>query len=341
MNERKIAIIGVGGRTGTMFAFEFQKAEGIKVLGIGKDIEKIKNKKLFVQRSQEPPELFEGEVILDSQFSGDSLTEIIFLATKNPVGPAVQYYYQKIKDYNPPSHPQKERLPTLVLSQNGISAIEEARRALREVLKEREKEVQIIRVSLFNPVDSQEIDDKIYINYFLPIRLVFGVASGPENTETLHFIFQKAKIEAEEISPKDVKNTELSKLLTNLIGMASVAKGLSIEDGFKDKETFLEEIRVIKEYLRVVKASGGKLLNLPHYPIKLLSILFSLPEFLLLFFRQKLGKLISKGRGKKPKGNLDEVDYYNGAVIKLGKELGISTPVNEKIIKKVKEILKP
>ncbi len=56
-------------------------------------------------------------------------------------------------------------------------------------------------------------------------------------------------------------------------------------------------------------------------------------------FRKKIAKLITRGRGGKIKGNLDEIDYYNGEIIKLGKELGIEISFNQKIYQKIRERL--
>lgn len=329
---KKIVVIGVGGRTGTMLAFELRNSA--EILGIGKEEELkiIKEGRLCIEREDKIPEVFEGKVIKDTEFQKSIRPEIIFLATKNPVGPAVKYYYQKLKL-------NEKKLPALVLSQNGIVATKEAKSVLKEVLGKRAEEVRIIRISLFNPVEKKEVNDKIYINYFLPIRLSFGIFSGPKETQDIVSLFKNSGFEIKEIPPEKIEDMEFSKLLTNLIGIASASKGLSIEEGFRDKEIFKEEIGALKEYIIVVKARGGNFLNLPHYPLKLLSFLINLPVFLLLPFRKILAKLVTRDRGKKPKGNLDEIDYYNGAVIELGKKMGIETPINEEIYKKVKQIL--
>lgn len=316
-----------------MFAFELQKAA--EVLGIGKEIDKIQKKEFFVERNGRPLELFEVKVAAESQFLDGFSPEIVFLATKNPVGPPVKYYYQKFKENSLP-------FPGLILSQNGIAAARDASVALKEVLGKEAEKVQVIRISLFNPVEKKLLDNKICISYFLPIRLSFGVISGSQETKEIKEIFKKAGIEAAEFLPGDVKNMEFSKFFTNLIGIPSAVRGLPIKEGFKDSEIFKEEIEALKEYARVVRAANGNFLNLSKVPVNLLAkLIYYLPLPALFFFRKQLGKLIDKGRGGKPKGNLDEIDYYNGEVVKLGKELGISTPINERIIKKVKEILKP
>lgn len=342
----KIAIIGVGGRTGTMFAFELKEKNDILSVGSEKEVKLIKNKKLYLKRGRNL-ELFQGNVILPNDFPNDFNPEIIFLTVKNPVGPAVKYYYQKIKDKN---------FPTLILSQNGLSAGEEALAVLKEIFGKDAEKIQIVRVSLFNPIEKEEVEENIYpvrnkakiqkdrisngvcINYFLPVHLAFGVFSGQKDVAKIKNIFQQSNIEAEEVKPEDVKNMEFSKLFTNLIGVPSALKSLSIEEGFKNKEIFQEEVLILKEYLKVVKRSGGRILNFKKMPLSLLAnLIYFCPLSILSFFKGKLAKAISKGRGGKPKGNLDEVDYYNGEVVKLGEKLGVPTPFNKKVLEEIKK----
>jgi len=328
----KIAIIGVGGRTGTMFAFELRNSAEILGIGREKEIEMIKEGELYVERKGGKPEKFKEKVIGEKEFNEEPGPDFIFLCVKNPIGPVVKYYYQKFKE--------SEKIPSLILSQNGISAADDAKKELEAIFGEASKEIRIIRVSLFNPISSEMINDKITISYFLPIRLAFGLTSGSKETEDIKEIFKTADIKAQEILPENIKNMEYSKLFTNLIGMASAAKGLTIEEGFKDKEIFEEEIKALREYIRVVKKMGGKFLNFEHYPIKLFTLLLNfLPIPFLKIFRKTIAKAITKGRGGKEKGNIDEIEYYNGAVIKLGEKLGVGTPTNKKIYQKILEKL--
>jgi 2-dehydropantoate 2-reductase len=248
---------------------------------------------------------------------------------KNPVRPAIEYYFQKMKN-------QKE-FPILVLSQNGISAKKEAIEGLKKVLKERAKKVQIVRMVIFNPIEKEEIEGKFFINYSLPLRVAFGIVSPKKELPEIKGIFEKAGIEAEKIPPEKIEEMEFSKLFLNLIGMASVANNLSISQGFEDKKIFREEILALKEYIKIARKKGIEFLNFRHYPVKLFAFLIHfLPVAILSLFRKKIGKLIEKGREGKLKGNLDEIDYYNGEVIKLGKKYGILTPINKKIYKKIK-----
>lgn len=341
--ETKVAVIGVGGRTGTMFAYELQNAAEVVGVARKEEVDLIKKKKLYIEKSGSQRELFQGRVISEDEFPGKELPDIIFLATKNPVGLPVKSYYQKISDF---LKGKEEKLPSLVLSQNGIAASKEALTALKEVFGEKGESIQIIRVCLLNPIEKKIIKNgleasskkdfgNVCINYFLPIRLTFGVFSGSKDTQKIEKVFKEAHIEAQKVLPEDVTNMEFSKLFSNLLGVVSAVEGFSIKDGFKKKDVFVEEINVLREYIKVVKTSGGRFLNLPNAPIAFLATLIEkTPLPVLGAVRSKIGSMISKGRGGKPKGNLDEIDYYIGAIVELGKTLSIDTPSSKKVLKK-------
>jgi len=187
------------------------------------------------------------------------------------------------------------------------------------------------------------------ITYSLPIRIALASASakasvdkkasGPGEIEDLIEIFKKADFEVEVFPDKEAKNLEFSKLFLNLIGMASASRDISVKDGFLNSEIFREEILDLKKYIKVIKAAEGKFLNFSHYPIKFWAILLnSLPTNLLLIFKPLLAYIISQEREEKPK-ELDEIEFYNGAVVRLGKKLRIKTPINEKVYKRVLEKL--
>lgn len=328
---KKIAIVGIGGRTGTMFAFELRNSAEILGIGKEKEIGLIKEGGLYVERKGEKPEKFEEKVIQDIEFRDEIKSNFIFLTTKNPVSLPIKYYYQKFEG--------KEEIPTLLISQNGIAAIAGAKEILKEIFGENLEKIRLVRIILFNPIDKGKIDDKVFIKYSLPIRIAIAKVFGPGEIEDIVEVFKKSNFELKLFPASQAKNLEFSKLFLNLIGMATASQGFSIEEGFENKELFKEEVEALKEYIKVIKTSGGRFLNFPHYPVKILAILVScLPMVFLSAFRNILAGLISEGRGGKPK-DLDEIDYYNGAVINLGKKIGVETPINEKIYQRALEKL--
>jgi hypothetical protein len=323
---KRIGVIGIGGRTGTMFTFELKNS--VEVLGIGRkeEIELIKKRKLFVKRNGNEF-LFERETISDSEFLRALPLDALFLTVKNPIRTAVSYYYQKIKEEN-------FTPPALFLSQNGIEVGEEAISVLKEIFGEGAKEIPVFRISLFNPVNKEVENEKISISYSLPIKIAIAQIFGLKINVSQ--IFKGKNFEVFFVEQKNAKNMEYSKLFLNLIGIPSATYGFSIKDGFLRKEIFKEEILALREYKRVVKLSGGKFLNFPGYPVKFLSFLISLPISFLIPFREILARKIEKERAEKKK-DLDEIDYYNGAVFKMAKKLKVEVPINSKILERVKK----
>lgn len=325
---KKIAIIGIGGRTGAMFAQELKKSNSVLGVGMEKEIEGIRRGNLFLKINKKNPEAFKAEMINDSEFKNSPTPDAIFLCTKNPIALVIKYYYQIIKE-------RGGKIPTLFISQNGITASDEAKNALKEIYGEEAEKIQVIRINLFNSVGREVINEKVYLNYSLPIRLVFGPVSGSFKKGEVKSIFDGTGIEVEEFSSRNVKNMEFSKLFLNLIGMASASHNLSVEQGFQDLQVFKEEVEMIREYDRVVKAEGGRFINFSKYSVGLMAFLYKfLPMEFLAIFRKQLGGIVEKGRKGKKK-DLDEIEYYNGIVVNLGKKDRIPTPINGKIIERV------
>ncbi len=311
------------GRTGSMFFQELK--DSFEVLGISKkeDIELIKKGKIWIKKNGKI-EVLKGNFLLDKDFNHSF--DFLFFTVKNPVGPAISFYFRRIKE-------KKLKIPAIFLSQNGIEAGEEAISILKEIFGEKAKEIPVFRISLFNPVEKEIENEKILISYSLPIKMAISQISGPR--VNVSEIFDK-NFKVFFMDSKNAKNMEYSKLFLNLIGMPSATYGFSIKEGFLKKEIFKEEILALREYKKVVKLSGGKFLNFPGYPVEILSFLISLPIFLLVFLRNILVEKIEKGRAGKKK-DLDEIDYYNGAVLKMANKLKVEVPINSKILERVKK----
>lgn len=322
----KVGIIGMG-RTGIMFFSELK--ESCEIFGIVKEpeIEKIKQKLIIVKKNSKK-EILMGNFISEKDFPAGIDFDFLFLTVKNPVFEPVKFYFEKIKKFG-------KKIPILFLSQNGIFAVEESNLALKEVFGEKIKELSIFRIVLFNPVTKKVFKDKEEITFSLPIKIGLAKAFGPAKEREIFNFFKNVKFKVKFFSEKNLKNMEYSKLFLNLLGMACASYGLSLKDGFSKKEIFLEEIEAIKEYKKVVKRARGKFLNFPNYPVKFLSFIFSLPNPILLLARNILAKIIEREREGKPK-ELDEIEYYNGAVVKLGEKFRIETKFNKEILKRAK-----
>lgn len=344
--EKRVAIVGVGGRTGTMFSFEIGKNNDVLGIARKNTIDFLEKNELYVNRGNGPV-LFKEKIIEDTNFSENDNPDIIFLTNKNPISVALKYYFQKCG----------YKKPIFVLSQNGIDAVNSAKKALEEIAKP--EDIKVVRMILFNAIDRKQN----CIKYSTPIKVALAQALGDTGIEEVYSLLKMSGFRVSKFSKKDAQNLEFSKLFLNLIGIASASRGLSISEGFQNKEVFIEEIEALKEYIEIVRSAGGKFLNFPGYPISLFTLLLSLPIFFLIPFRNKLSNIINKGRRDKSK-DLDEIDYYNGAVVNLankielekegklgiinysvsgsdmGKELSEKAFINQKIYWRVLEKLK-
>jgi len=325
--EKKVSVIGVGGRTGTMFAFELGKAANVKGVARKKEVVLVRENRLYIKNSDGGETLFKEEMVEDTDFNENLCPDIFLLATRNPISNPLKFYLSCCKD----------KKPTFIISQNGIEAIKDAQRAILEVMGGEKEKIRLVRVILFNPVDKKRFEDWICIQYSLPIKGAFAKVMGPGDAEDIAVLFEKSGFQFEQFPSSEARNIEFSKLFLNLIGMASASRGLSIRKGFLDKKIFEEEVKALKEYVTVVHKSGGRFLNFNAYNVGDYALVVGkTPLWIISLFRKKITEIITKGREGKPKV-LDEIDYYNGAVVKLGKEVGVETPINQEIWKRAKE----
>jgi len=324
---KRIAIIGAGGRIGSMFSQELKIGNSVLGVDRNQEIERIRSGNVVLMIGGKET-VFEVETINDYEIVNHSF-DAVFLCAKNPVTDVVKYYYRMFKEGG-------KDIPALFLPQNGVTVIEETMEALKDIFGKDAEKVKIARISLFNSVSREIVGEKVYLKYSLPIRLAVGPVSDISAQELKEF-FNDTEIEVFEISRDKVRDMEFSKLFLNLIGMASACHDLSIEDGFSSMEIFKEELGVIKEYTKIVENKGGKFVDFPHYPVGLMSAIFNnVPVAVLSLFRKWIGRKIEKGRRGKKK-DIDEIEYYNGMVVNMGREIGISTPFNEKVVKIAKE----
>lgn len=337
---KTIYVIGAAGRTGALFCRELKDVAKIIGVALSPEIEKIKSQKINIARGDDPPETFAAKIIAPDRFAQSieaNPSDFLWLTTRNPVDRITTFYYRHFAG--------KSRFPALILSQNGRSVIADAKKGLQDALGQESDKVQIIRVSLIYGIDMQaDADGTSVIAYKLPIKLGFGAVDCArfhlarlqgETLRRLKEVFDKAGIKAQEFCGKEVLAMENTKLFLNLIGMYSAAEGVPVGDGWQNKEIFKKEIAMLREFVLAVKKSGGGFAaDLGGYPVKLLAELTLLPTWLLSPCRKLFARAIVKGRNR-PK-DLSEIDYYNGEVVRLGKEVDIATPVNEDVIQKSK-----
>jgi 2-dehydropantoate 2-reductase len=130
-----------------------------------------------------------------------------------------------------------------------------------------------------------------------------------------------------------------SKMLTNLLANASSAiLDMTPAEIFSHAGLYRMEIRMYKEALAVMAAQSIGVTDLPGTPVRLLTwMIRALPSAL---SQPLLVQSLGKGRGgKMPSFHIDlyagrgrsEVDYLNGAVVRIGMRVGVQTPVNRRL----------
>jgi 2-dehydropantoate 2-reductase len=161
-----------------------------------------------------------------------------------------------------------------------------------------------------------------------------GIASGHELSRTLLLAMNRAGLNARRYA--SARSMKWSKLFTNLTANATSAiLGMTPRAVFSDARLFELECEMLRECLRVMRAGGIGVVDLPGTPVKMLAFAVKfLPRGLA---QPLLARAIGGGRGgKMPSFYLDlksgrgqtEVDWLNGAVGREGARLGIPTPVN-------------
>lgn len=126
-----------------------------------------------------------------------------------------------------------------------------------------------------------------------------------------------------------------SKMLTNLLANATSAiLEMPPAEVFAHPGLYRLELAQLREALAVMAAQKLRPVDLPGTPVRLLAFGVRLPEAL---SRPLLSRAVGGGRGAKmPSFYIDlrsgrgqsEVDYLNGAVVRIGRRLGIPTPAN-------------
>ena len=137
----------------------------------------------------------------------------------------------------------------------------------------------------------------------------------------------------------DARALKWSKLLLNMMGNATSAiLGLSPADIYAQPALYQFEIRALREAARVMQGMNISPVNLPHYPAGALAKAVRwLPSAIL---QPVLRRQLARGRGDKwPSFYYDvvnhsgkcEVGWLNGAIVECGRQLGIPTPVNQRL----------
>ncbi|MBX3000163.1 MAG: 2-dehydropantoate 2-reductase [Caldilineaceae bacterium] len=135
----------------------------------------------------------------------------------------------------------------------------------------------------------------------------------------------------------DARSMKWTKLLMNMIGNATSAiLGQPPGVTFADQRVADLEVDALREALSVMRAAGIHPVDMEKYPLGRLAPLIQYAPKAIL--RPALRRIVGGARGgKMPSLYLDlekgkranEVDWLNGAVVRMGQAVGIATPTNQ------------
>ncbi len=163
-----------------------------------------------------------------------------------------------------------------------------------------------------------------------------GIALSTQQTASKMIIdtFKQTSLVVETVN--NDASLKWSKLLTNMVGNSiSAILDMSPAEVYRTPQLYSIERKSITEALSVLRLAEIDLVDLPGIPVKLLATAFErLPTFL---SRPLLASRIAKGRGDKlpslrlalrNQNKATEVEWINGAVVKLADDMDRYAPVN-------------
>lgn len=165
-------------------------------------------------------------------------------------------------------------------------------------------------------IDAERTAPGVFAQRGSPPRIVLGEESGEltDRAKAIADVLRNADIETELSS--NVLTALWSKLvyICALSGMSCITRS-SFSDVLETPETYAMTMQVMTEALNVGQASGVALDD-------------ELPDVVMAGFLEEKGGLISSMHTDLVAGNPLEVSLINGAVARIGREVGVETPAN-------------
>ncbi|MFA5270749.1 MAG: 2-dehydropantoate 2-reductase [Candidatus Omnitrophota bacterium] len=136
---------------------------------------------------------------------------------------------------------------------------------------------------------------------------------------------------------EDIKSMKWLKVFANANNCIPGITGKSMQECFKNFDLCEISLGIWQEALGVINKAGVKLVNLPDFTVEQVTKLTSMP----INEAAKIFSGIMVSLSKEPlygsilqsiqRGKASEIDYLNGAFVKLGKQSGYHTPLNKKL----------
>ncbi len=153
------------------------------------------------------------------------------------------------------------------------------------------------------------------------------------HTAVLNTLFSHAELDIQ--FSDNVESLLWSKLMLNLNNPINALSGLPLKQQLSIHAYRQILKRCLQEGLAVCKAANIPIQQMTNVPPKIAPYALAMPDWLYKIIAKKMLDIDPEARSSMAE-DLDrkrqtEIDYINGEVVKLGKEMGIATPVNSHI----------
>lgn len=162
-------------------------------------------------------------------------------------------------------------------------------------------------------------------------EIVFGEGAAAEK---LADVLNRAGVAAE-VTP-DIEAVQWGKLLLNLNNAVNALSGLPLKRQLSTRAFRQVLAASIREALAVLKAAGIRPAKVGKVAPSAIPMMLGLPDWLFVRLARSMLKVDENAtssmaedlaRGREP-----EIDWLNGEIVALGRETGIATPVNDRIV---------
>jgi len=144
---------------------------------------------------------------------------------------------------------------------------------------------------------------------------------------------------------RNIQGAHWLKLIVNLNNAFPAVANSTFQQIYADRTVRELAVRVMLEGLRVAQRSGIRLESLPDTPAALIRLIDWLPLRLAAMVAAAKARrmetrwpLLGSTLQSLQRGRPTEIDYLNGEVVRLGRELGVATPLNAALVEMVHQV---
>ena len=259
----------------------------------------------------------------------------INVAEKLDFNPDIVFISVKTQDVETVCHEIKSRVKNvpIVLMQNGITSV----RIAGSIFGKENiiSSVLLLNAQYLSPGEVTYVADKPII-----LQNVIGKKNG-QIQKIQSLLNSVAKTEL----TNNIYGIQWTKLFINAMGNSLDAMtGMALGEYRKFKSIRKIGILILKETFSVVKKAGINLESLPGFPLRFFKIMIAMPMPIASYILkiamnpQKNADIITSTLQSIKRGKKTEIDFINGEIVALGKQIGIKTPVNKKVVQVIHEI---